>query len=128
MSDYLVFDTEAQAQAALETIYANMVGAIASPDVINVSTGQVVDKNDLTAGEAGKLDANQRHFPIFGVSALTGNKNTSEGYTTAWAQAQQTLQNKWVFSRPIDALMAGVANYTVSAYNPDWFPTQEMSK
>ena len=119
---YLVFATEAEAQAALETIYANMVGAINSPDLENVTTGEVVDKDDLTPEEVVEIDAEQRHFPIFGVNAATGAKDHDDGYTTAWAVAQQTAQGQWVFPKPDDALMDGVVGATVASFDPDWFP------
>ena len=120
--DYLVFATEASAKTALETIYANMVAAINSPDLLDVSTGQVVPKDELTPSEAVEIDADQRNFPIFGVSAASGVKNAQQGYTTAWAMAQETVQGKWVFQKPDDALMTGVTDYVVEPYNPDWFP------
>ena len=114
--DYLIFQTEALAQTALDTIYANMVATIHSPDLMDVSTGQVVFKDDLTPEEAVQVDADQRHFPIFGVNAATGLKDTQQGHTTAWAVAQATVQNAWVFAKPDDALMDGVTDYTVEPY------------
>lgn len=126
MSEYLVFETELKAQAALETIYVNMVGAINSPDVVNVTTGEVVDKDELTPEEAIKIDSTQRHFPIFGINAATGLKNHDSGYTTAWDVAQETLQGKWVFQKPDDALLDGVFGYTVEPYDPAWFPAVSM--
>lgn len=120
--DYLVFTTEASAKTALETIYANMVAAVNSPDLLDVSTGQVVPKDELTPSEAVEIDADQRNFPIFGVSAASGMKDAQQGYTTAWAVAQETVQGKWVFQKPDDALMTGVTDYVVEPYNPDWFP------
>jgi hypothetical protein len=121
--DYLVFTTETAAQTALDVIYANMVEAINSPDLLDVSTGQVVPKDDLTADEAVQVGADNRHFPIFGTNAATGVKDTAQGYTTAWAVAQETAQGAWVFAKPDDALMDGVAGYTVEPYDPDWFPS-----
>jgi hypothetical protein len=126
--DYLVFTTEAAAKTALEVIYANMVEAINSPDLMNVSTGQVVVKDSLTPEETVQTDAASRHFPIFGVIASTQSKNVSTGYTTAWATAQETLQNSWVFVKPDDSLLAGVTGYTVKPYSPDWFPVWVPAK
>lgn len=123
---YLVFATEAEAQAALETIYANMVGAINSPDLENVTTGEVVDKDNLTPEDVVEINADQRHFPIFGVNAATGAKDHDGGYTTAWAVAQQTVQGQWAFPKPNDALLNGVVGGTVAPYDPAWFP-QGMS-
>jgi hypothetical protein len=120
--DYLVFQTQQTAQTAIETIYANMVAAVNSPDLLDVSTGRVVPKDELTPSEAVEIDADQRNFPIFGVSAATGVKDARQGYTTAWAVAQETVQGKWVFQKPDDALMTGVTDYVVEPYNPDWFP------
>jgi hypothetical protein len=124
MADYLVFQTQQAAQAALEVIYANMVAAINSPDLLNVATGQVVDKDDLTPDEAVQVNADQRQFPVFGVNAATGVKDVAQGYTTAWAAAQQTVQGTWVFAKPADALMDGVVGYTVAPYDPAWFPVE----
>jgi hypothetical protein len=120
--DYLVFTTEAAAQTALETIYANMVAAISSTDLLDVATGQVVDKDSLTPEQAVQTDSTARHFPIFGVNAATGVKVETAGYTTAWAVAQETVDSKWVFPKPDEALMVGVTGYTVEPYDPDWFP------
>jgi hypothetical protein len=128
MADYLVFQTQQAAQAALEVIYANMVAAINSPDLMNVATGEVVDKDDLTPDEAVQVDAAQRQFPIFGVNAASGLKDHDSGFTTAWATAQETVQGKWVFQKPDDALMTGVKDYTVEPYDPAWFPTTEVSE
>lgn len=122
MNDYLVFDTQAAADTALETIYANMVEAINSPDLMNVDTQEVVVKDDLTPAEMVESGSDNRHYPIFGVNADTGVKNSADGYTTAWAVAQETTQGAWVFSKPDDALMVDVVGYTVEPYNPDWFP------
>ncbi len=126
MADYLVFQTQQAAQAALEVIYANMVAAINSPDLMNVATGEVVDKDDLTPDEAVQVNADQRQFPVFGVNASTGMKDTQQGYTTAWAVAQQTAQGQWVFPKPDDTLLDGVIGYTVEPFDPAWFPTVSM--
>lgn len=128
MADYLVFQTQQAAQAALEVIYANMVAAINSPDLMNVATGEVVDKDDLTPDEAVQVNADQRQFPVFGVNAATGLKDHDDGFTTAWAVAQETVDGKWVFPQPDESLMDGVMEYVVEPYNPDWFPVQEIGE
>jgi hypothetical protein len=128
MADYLVFQTQQAAQAALEVIYANMVAAINSPDLMNVATGEVVDKDDLTPDEAVQVNADQRQFPIFGVNAASGFKDHDSGFTTAWATAQETVDGKWVFPQPDESLMDGVMEYVVEPYNPDWFPAQEIGE
>lgn len=125
---YLVFDTQAEADTGLQTIYANMVAAIPSPDLLDVTTDQIIPQDDLTEDERAEYEADNRRFPIFGANAATGVKNAEQGYTTAWAAAQETLESKWVFPKPTDVLMVGVTGYVISAYNPDWFPKQEMSK
>lgn len=121
MNDYLVFETEAAAVTALDAIYSNMVESIDSPDLLDVETGQVVPKDDLSPDQMVQVDAGDRHFPIFGVNASTGIKDAEQGYTTAWAVAQQTVQGKWVFLKPDDALLDGVIGYTVEPYDPAWF-------
>lgn len=123
--DYLVFTTQAAAQNALETIYANMVESVNSPDLLNVATGEVVPKDDLTPDEAVQIDAEDRYFPVFGVNAEYLVKDSQQGYTTAWAVAQETLQTNWVFPKPDDALLDGVTGYTIEPYNPAWFPVEE---
>jgi hypothetical protein len=123
--DYLIFQTEADAQTALETIYANMVKSINSPDLMDVATGEVVPKDDLTPDEAVQVDAEQRHFPIFGMNAATGVKDSQQGYTTAWSVAQETVKGAWVFQKPDDALLDDVTGYTVEPYDPAWFPVEE---
>ncbi len=124
--DYLVFTTKTAAQTALDVIYANMVAAINAPDLLDVSTWQVVPKDDLTPDEAVQTDADQRNFPIFGTNAATGEKDTAQGYTTAWAEAQKTVQGKWVFQQPDDALMDGVVDYTIEPFDPAWFPVEDI--
>jgi hypothetical protein len=119
--DYLVFQTESESVAAAEAIYANMVEAIDSPDLLDVSNGQVVPKDSLTPEQTVLESAEDRHFPVFGKNAATGIKDETTGYTTAWASAQQTLQGQWVFEKPEDSLLVGVVGYTVEPYNPNWF-------
>ena len=63
MTDYLVFDTEQEANDALDVIYSNMVASIESPDLINVTTDEVVPKEDLTLEEVVEVNAGDRHFP-----------------------------------------------------------------
>lgn len=126
MNDYLVFQTEAEAKTALEAIYSNMVEAVDSPDLLDVTTGQVVPKDDMTPDEAVQVNAGNRHFPIFGVNAATGVKDHDDGYTTAWDVARQTMQGKWVFQKPDDALLDEVIGYTVEPFDPAWFPTVSM--
>jgi len=122
--NYLVFTTEAVAKDALEVVYANMIKAVSSPDLLNVTTAQVVDKAALTIEEAVQIDASLRNFPIFGTNAASGVKNEIAGYTTAWAVAQETVVGKWVFLKPDDNLLLGVTGYTVEPYNPNWFPVE----
>lgn len=125
MKDYLVFQTEQEAVTALEAIYSNMVESVDSPDLLDVATGEVVPKDDLSPDQAVQVNSGNRHFPIFGKNAKTGAKNAQDGYTTAWAVAQQTVQNTWVFQKPADNLMNGVIGYTVEPYDPAWFPSKE---
>lgn len=124
--DYLVFETQQDANAALEAIYSNMVEAIDSPDLLDVATGQVVPKDDLSPDQAVQVNAENRHFPIFGKNAATGEKNSRGGYTTAWDVARATLQGKWVCQKPKDEFMNGVIGYTVEPYNSAWFPEAIM--
>jgi len=119
---YLVFQTEAAAQIALETIYANMIGSVDSSELLDVTQQQIFDKESITPVEAVQYGAQRRRFPVFGVNAATGVKTTQEGYTTAWANIQVTKQGSFVFQKPADALMGGVTNYTVEPYDPNWFP------
>lgn len=119
--EYLVFDTETAAQTAAEAIYSNMVEEIDSPDLLDIATGQVVLKDDISPDQAVMVDADDRHFPIFGKNAATGVKDEAHGYTVAWAVPQQTVQGQWVFAKPDDALMVGVIGYTIEPYDPAWF-------
>lgn len=122
----LVFLTLQQAMAAMETIYANMVAAVDSPDLVNVATEEVVDKNDITPAEAVQVDASDRNYPVFGRNAATQQKDTESGYTTAWATPQQrATDSKYVAPKPSDALMSGVVYDAVEEYDPAWFPMAE---
>ena len=120
--DYLVFQSESEAITASETIYSNMVAAIPSPDLLDVTTDQVIPQDDLTEEERAQYAVENRRFPIFGANAATGIKDTESGYTTAWAAPMETLQGKWVFQKPDDSVMTGVTGYTVEPYDPAWFP------
>lgn len=119
---YLVFPDEFEAGQALEVIYANMVSSVQSPDLLDVTTGQEVPIAEVTPEDAVQYEASNRRFPVFGVNAASGIKETKQGYTTAWAEALQTVQGTWVFPKPDDALMAGVEGFTVEPYDPAWFP------
>jgi hypothetical protein len=119
--DYLVFDTEQAANTAAEKIYANMVGDISSEDLIDVTTGNIIDKDAITPEEAVQYTYKNRRFPVFGVNAATGVTNTESGYTTAWAIPQVTGQGKWVFQKPSDDILDGVTGYVVEPFNPEWF-------
>lgn len=123
--DCLVFDTEIAAQTAADTIYANMVAAINSPDLLNVDTGQVVEKDSLTPEQAVEQNAQNRFYPIFGINLASNQKNATDGYTTAWAVPQLTVQGKWAFAKPDDALMTSVVDYTVEPFDPNWFEHKE---
>jgi hypothetical protein len=122
---YLVFDTLEAATIALNTIYKNMIFGVASPDLMNVDSGQVVDKTTLTPEQAIEVHADDRNYPVFGVNAATQVKNVQDGYTTAWAVPKQRVtDSKSVFPRPDDALMVGVTGFVEEQYDLDWFPPE----
>lgn len=123
---YLVFGTQAEAETGLQTIYANMVASIPSPDLLDVTTDQVIPQDDLTEEERAQYQSDNRRFPIFGVNAGSLVKNTQDGWTTAWAVAQETLEGKWVCPKPESQYLVGVTGYVVEPYNPDWFPVTPM--
>lgn len=125
MNDYLVFATEQVAQTAANLIYANMVAAIPSPDLLDVTTGQAVPQAELDDTERADYDTANRRFPVFGINAATGVKNAEQGYTTAWAEPQQTSQGQWVFPKPSEELMLGVSGATTAQYSPEWFPPSD---
>jgi hypothetical protein len=125
-NEYCVFATETEANTGLQTIYANMVAAIASPDLLDVTTDQIILQEDLTEEDRAEYESDNRRFPIFGANAATGVKNSEQGYTTAWAVAQETLEGKWVFKKPESQFLDGVTGYVVEPYDPDWFPTPTM--
>ena len=119
--DYLVFQTEAEANAALDAIYANMVAAITAAALTDVTTGEQIPADEVSPDEAVEYAANNRRFPVFGVNAATGVKDSKNGYTIAWAVAQATLQGRWVFQKPDETLMDGVMGYEVQPFDPNWF-------
>jgi len=123
---YLVFDNQESSNSALEGIYANMVESVNSPDLLNVETGEVINKDELTPDEVVQINAKKRYFPVFGVNAASYVKDLQQGYTTAWAVAQETAQGKWVFAKPDDALLEGVTGYTVAPYDPTWFQVPQI--
>ena len=122
---YLVFDTLEAAESALETIYKNIIFGVSSPDLMNVDSGQVVDKTTLTPEQAIEVHADDRNYPVFGVNAATQELDTQSGYTTAWAVPKQRVtDSKSVFPRPDDALMVGVTGFVEEQYDLDWFPPE----
>lgn len=118
---YLIFENLNSAQSAADKIYANMVLCINSENLLNVNTMQIVDKDSLSIQQAIERDSNDRFFPVFGVIASNGNKNSINGFTTSWAQPQETKQGKFVFKKPDDVLMAGVSDYVIAPFDPNWF-------
>lgn len=122
---YLIFAAEPDANAALEVIYSNMVEAIDSPDLLDVATGNLVEKHELTPSQSVQVNSGNRHFPVFGVNAKTKAKDIKAGYTTAWAVAHMTTSGMWVFQKPDDALLEGVSGYTVKPFDPTWFPREK---
>jgi hypothetical protein len=125
---YLVFDTLEAAKSALETIYKNMIFGVSSPDLMNVDSGQVVDKDDLSPQQAVEVNADDRNFPVFGVNAATQELDTQSGYTTAWAVPRQRATDaKAVFPKPADELLAGVTGFVEEEYSPDWFPSESTA-
>lgn len=110
----------------MEAVYANMVAAIDSPDLVNVATDEVVSKSDITPEQAVQVDASDRNYPVFGRNAATTQKDATSGYTTAWATPQQRVTDaKYVAPKPSDALMTGVVYDAVEQYDPAWFPAVE---
>lgn len=116
-----VFDSQADAQQALQVIYGNMVAGINSSTLLDVTTEQVIPKADLTLSEMAEYSPDNRRFPVFGFNLGTGAKDTSQGYTTAWDVERLTLQGQYVFQAPPDNLSQGATGYTVEPFNPAWF-------
>jgi hypothetical protein len=120
--DYLVFITESAAQTAAETIYAKMVAVIESPDLLDVTTGQVIPQDALTEEELTQYEVANRRFPIFGVNAASRVKDTENGFTTSWATPRQRIDGRWVFPSPGAAFLDGVVFHSVEPFDPTWFP------
>jgi hypothetical protein len=123
---YLVFDDLNSANEALKVIYKNMILGVPSPDLMNVDTGSVVQKDEVSPEQAVEVDEQDRHYPVFGKNAATQQLDTQSGYTTAWAVPQQRVtDSKSVFPKPSDALMIGVTGFVEEEYSPDWFASSE---
>lgn len=116
-----MFTTRAEADAAAEAIYSNMVSEINSLDLLNVNTGEVVLKDNLSPDQAVQVGVANRHYPVFGVNALSKQKDEKQGYTTAWAIPEETALGQFVFPKPEDYLMDGVIGYSVEPFNHNWF-------
>ena len=121
MIDYLVFLTESAALSAAEDIYAKMV-AVIQPDLLDVTTGEVILQANLTENELTEYAVTNRRFPIFGVNAASQIKNTESGFTTAWAIPQQRSDGRWVFLSPGPAFLDGISVDSVEPFDPAWFP------
>ncbi len=125
---YLVFDDLNSANEALKVIYKNMILGVPSPDLMNVDTGSVVQKDEVSPEQVIEVDEQDRHYPVFGVNAATQQLDTQSGYTTAWAAPQQRVtDSKSVFPKPSDSLMIGVTGFVEEEYNPDWFASEEIA-
>lgn len=125
--DHLVFLTETAAQTAAEDIYAKMVSVIESPDLLDVTTGQVIPQANLSEEELTEYEVDNRRFPIFGVNAASLAKNTESGFTTAWATPRQRVDGHWVFPSPGPAFLDGVVFHSVEPFDPAWFPAPTPS-
>lgn len=101
-----------------------MVAATNSPELLDVTTDEVFNKQDLDESERTQYEADNRRFPVFGVNVATQIKNVQDGYTTAWAVARETVDGKWVFPKPTSNLLDGVTGFTVVPYDPAWFPPE----
>ena len=119
--EYLVFLTESAAQTAAEDIYAKMV-AVIEPELLDVTTGQVIPRADLSEEELTEYAVTNRRFPIFGVNAASHLKNTESGFTTSWAVPQQRADGRWVLPSPSAAFLDGVSVESVEPFDPAWFP------
>lgn len=120
---YLVFDTQQDAESALQTIYANMILIVDSPDLLNIETQHVDQKDQLNEQQLIQVNSGYRHYPVFGKNAGTGLKLTDAGYTLSWATpAQRVTDGKWVFIKPSDGLMNAVVYSSEEEYDPAWFP------
>jgi hypothetical protein len=125
--DYLVFLTESAAQTAAEDIYAKMVAVIESPDLLDVTTGQVIPQAHLTEDERTQYEVANRRFPIFGINAASLVKNTENGFTTSWATPRQRIDGRWVFPSPGAAILSGLSVESVEPFDPAWFPSETPS-
>ena len=107
---FYVFDTEAEAIAAENTIVTNIKTWVQtySPDAIGP------DGNSLK-----------------GRNAKTGE--LVDNYTTKWAIPKQRLDEKWVFEKPTQSALGPVSlasvisgiTATEEEYNEVWFPEPE---
>jgi hypothetical protein len=118
--DYLYFENLTDAQAALKQIWINYVlqSAYNTDKVVGNGSG-----TDYFLSEIQQMTNDQ----IYALKCY-GNKDGSIQYTDAmtekYADPIETVDvpGKYVFVAPVASLLTGVSNYTVKAYESNWFP------
>lgn len=99
---YRVFDTEAEASAAQQEIYASFL-----LDRAALNGGQLDDWSNspispILVGDLQEDDLTGNRFPLYGQRASDLVWITTYGHTTAWAVPQQIVDGRWVFPSPDD--------------------------
>jgi hypothetical protein len=112
----LTFNTEQKANDGQREIWINYIRAKFAEDKEMVGTGteefQTLD--DLTDDQIAALK-------IYGYKDGTICK--THGVTLQYAQPTKAYElTLWFFTKPADALMTNVIDYTEQPLNPAWFP------
>lgn len=116
MTIYFVFDTEADAQAAADKIWCNMLEVIANEHGGTIKRDpdlEVINWADLT-------DEEKIAQKIYGYNR--GVRVYDKGQTVAWAApTQRETDGKWVIEKhPTASNNAGVTA-TEEEFSTDWF-------
>ena len=113
---YRVFNTEAEARAAQQEIYA-----IFLRDRAALNDGQLDDWanspiSPVSVDGLPNLDLIGQRFPLYGHRASDMVFITEYGHTTAWAAPTQITDGRWVFQSPDE---------TGEDAGNDWWPENE---
>jgi hypothetical protein len=110
---YRVFETETEARAAQQEIYASFLR-----DRAALNGGKLDDWSNLPIWPVSvetlpNPDLIGQRFPLYGQRASDMVFITEYGHTTSWASPTQIGDGRWVFPSPDD---------TGEEAGNDWFP------
>lgn len=113
----LTFTSEARAQAAKDAVWVNYIRQKAAEGDNLVG---LADDPKTSAQVAAMADAEVKNLLIYGFRGARPQKDISGG-ASGWASHLKVYnQDLWFMEEPPQELMAGVENYSIQAFDPNW--------